>query len=112
VIDALIEQAGVDLARGLVGETRRAQQIEHGLALHHSERALRARPGPAHDRRLGQIGALTVDAGPRQLQSRANAGGQAWRWRQDASVSIMTRRRGLASPAGCTAVLQLFFGYR
>jgi hypothetical protein len=69
----------------LVGETRRAQQIERGLALHHSERALRARPGPAHDRRLGQIGALTVDAGP------ATDSEPRKRWRSGLALAPGTR---------------------
>jgi hypothetical protein len=75
VVDAFVEQAGVDLGGRLIGEARRAQQIEHGLALQHGERASRARPRPTHDQRLGQIGALTVDAGPRQIQGRAGPGG-------------------------------------
>ena len=33
MVDALVEQAGVDLGGCLVGETRRAQQVQHGLLL-------------------------------------------------------------------------------
>src|SRR5882724_2586217 len=82
VIGALVEQAGVDLGGGLVGEARRAQEVDHGLAFQHAERASRARPGPTHGRWPGEIGALTVDASARQAQGRAGASGQTGRRRQ------------------------------
>ena len=34
VVDALVEQAGIDLSGRLVGEARCAQKTEHGLAFH------------------------------------------------------------------------------
>jgi hypothetical protein len=38
-IDALIEQAGIDLGGGLIGKARRAQQVEYGLAFRHCQAA-------------------------------------------------------------------------
>ena len=43
MVDALVEQAGVDLGGRLVGKARRAQKVEHGLAFHHRQRAPWAR---------------------------------------------------------------------
>jgi hypothetical protein len=34
VVDALVEQAGVDFGGCLIGKARRAQKIEHGLSFH------------------------------------------------------------------------------
>src|SRR6516162_1091543 len=81
MVDALVEQAGVDLGGRLVGKARRAQKVEHGLAFHHRQRAPWARPG-AHDAWSDQTGALTVDAGARHVHGRAGAGGQTRPWCQ------------------------------
>ena len=49
VVDAFIEQAGVDLGRRLVGEARRVQQIQHRPAV-----AGRSTPVPASPSRRGE----------------------------------------------------------
>src|SRR5580704_9898413 len=56
MVDALVEQDGVDLSGGLVGKTRRAQKVEYGSTFHDSQRAPWARPGSKRGQRPGQTG--------------------------------------------------------
>jgi len=63
VVDALIEQAGVDLGRRLVGETRSVQQVQHRLLLRNIQRPCRPRSRAKGHRRLGQAGAPALHAG-------------------------------------------------
>src|SRR3954454_13036928 len=50
-VDALVEQGGVDLRRGEIGEARLAQLVEHGLSFFGRQRAGRAGTG----RRFGRV---------------------------------------------------------
>ena len=47
MIDAFVEQGGVDFRRRLIGKARGVQQIQHVLALHLGQRPGRARLGRA-----------------------------------------------------------------
>ena len=71
VIDALVEQGGVDFGRGEVGEARLAQKVEDGLAFSGAQCAGRAGVERRFDRRPGQAGAPAMDAGARQSQGGA-----------------------------------------
>ena len=51
VVDAFIEQSGVDLGRCLVGEARRMQQIQHDLLLRTVQCPCRPRARAEHCRR-------------------------------------------------------------
>ena len=110
VVDALVEQAGIDLGGRLVGEARCAQKVEHRLAFHGGQRARGLGRG-ATRRRPGQTGAPAVNAGARHVQGCAGAGGQAGAGARATTASVMARRR-CRSPAGCPAAPQLFFGLR
>ena len=75
VVDALVEQAGIDLSGRLVGEARCAQKTEHGLAFHGGKCPPRAWSGARRHPWTVQIGAPAVNAGARHVHSRAGAGG-------------------------------------
>src|ERR1700687_5024931 len=78
MVDALVEQEGVELGGGLVrkhqrelcvgNKTRRAREIEYGSTFHDSQRASWARPRPKRGQRPGRTGTPTVDAGARHVQ--------------------------------------------
>src|ERR1700675_1333933 len=99
MVDALVEQDGVDLGGCLVGKTRRAQKVEYGSTFHDSQRAPWARPGPKRGQRPGQTGTPTVDAGARHVQGRAGAGGQTGsrRQRDDRCRHDLSSLSGVAS---------------
>ena len=82
MVDALVEQGGVDLRRRQVGEARLAQQIEHGLRSSARQRAGRAGRGAGSTGGRGQTGAPAIDAGARQAQGGAGGGRDAGRRRQ------------------------------
>src|SRR5271166_3128023 len=63
VVDAFIEQAGVDLGRRLVCEARRMQQIQHNLLLRIAQCPARLRSLASDRRRRGQVGAAALHAG-------------------------------------------------
>ena len=63
VVDALIEQAGVNLGRRLVGEARRVQQIQHDLLLRNTQRAGRLRSRATDHQRYGEPGTPALHAG-------------------------------------------------
>src|SRR6202163_2879534 len=99
LVDALVEQDGVDLSGCLVGKTRRAQKVEYASPFHDSQRAPWARPGPKRGQRPGQTGTPTVDAGARHVQGRAGAGGQTGsrRQRDDRCRHDLSSLSGVAS---------------
>src|ERR1700693_5445942 len=99
MVDALVEQDGVDLGGCLVGKTRRAQKVEYGSTFHDSQRAPWARPGPKRGQRPGQTGTPTVDPGARHVQGRAGAGGQTGsrRQRDDRCRHDLSSLSGVAS---------------
>jgi hypothetical protein len=107
VVDALVEQAGIDLGGRLIGEARRVQKVQHDLAFDGGQGTERFRSGATHGLWPRQTPALTIDAGARQVQSRARTGGEAKRWRQrddgiDHDASSL-------SPAADPARLPLFW---
>src|SRR5664279_2003666 len=63
VVDTLIEQAGVDFGRRLVGEARRMQQVQHHLLLWGGQRAGGPRPRTGLRRQCDQTSAPTLHAG-------------------------------------------------
>src|SRR5271163_3882224 len=95
MVDALVKQDGVDLGGCLVGKTRGAQKVEYGSTFHNGQRPPWARPGPTRRRRPGHAGALTVDAGARDVHSRAGAGDQTGRHQRDDRI-----HHDLSSPSG------------
>src|SRR6202140_845155 len=99
MVDALVEQDGVDLGGCLVGKTRRGQKVEDGPTFPDSQRAPWARPGPKRGQRPGQTGTPTVDAGARHVQGRAGAGGQTGsrRQRDDRCRHDLSSLSGVAS---------------
>src|SRR5271169_2596302 len=99
MVDALVEQDGVDLGGCLVGKTWRAQKVEYGSTFHDSQRASWPRPGPKRGQRPGQTGTPTVDAGARHVQGRAGAGGQTGsrRQRDDRCRHDLSSLSGVAS---------------
>ena len=99
-VDALVEQGGVDFGRGKVGEARLAQKVEHGLAFGGAQGAGRAGAGGRFDRRPGQAGAPTMDAGARQSQGAAGRRGAG---RRAMTASIRICRRCRSEPAGSPA---------
>src|SRR5580704_5033680 len=66
MVDALVEQDGVDLSGGLVGKTRRAQKVEYGSTFHDSQRAPWARPGAGPDRHADGTRWRATRSGPRR----------------------------------------------
>src|ERR1700683_4605969 len=96
MVDALVEQDGVDLGGCLVSKTRRAQKVEYGSTFHDSQRASWARPRPKRGQRPGQTGTPTVDAGARHVPGRAGAGGETGSRRQRDD----RRRHDLSSLSG------------
>jgi len=66
MVDALVEQASVDLGGCLIGEARRMQKVQHGFDV---RRHPRARRGCGRGRGYGQwprqMPALAIDAGTR-----------------------------------------------
>src|ERR1700692_3944410 len=105
MVDALVEQDGVDLGGCLVSKTRRAQKVEYGSTFHDSQRASWARPRPKRGQRPGQTGTPTVDAGARHVQGRAGAGGQTGSRRQtdDRPRPDLSSLSGVASGIPSTA---------
>ena len=77
VVDALIEQAGVDFGRRLVGEARRVQQIQHDLLLRTTQRAGRLRSRATDRRRRGKPGTPALHAGTRDPKRGTGRGGHA-----------------------------------
>ncbi len=71
VVDAFVEQGGVDFGRREIGEARRAQQIEHGLALCRVQRSGRTGTARRRGRRPGLEQAPAMEAGARQSQGGA-----------------------------------------
>jgi hypothetical protein len=63
VVDAFIEQTGVDLGRRLVCEARCMQQIQHHLLLRIAQCPDRLRSLAGDRRRRGQVGAAALDTG-------------------------------------------------
>ena len=63
VVDALIEQTGVDLGRRLVSEARGVQQVQHRLLLRNTQSPCRPRSRAKGHRRRGQAGTAALHAG-------------------------------------------------
>src|SRR3954463_6299791 len=74
-VDALVEQGGVDLRRGEIGEARLAQLVEHGLSFFGRQRTGRAGTG----RRFGRVRRARRDGGARQPQGGAGGSPDAGR---------------------------------
>src|SRR4051794_41917522 len=77
-VDALVEQGGVDLRRGEIGEARLAQLVEHGLSFFGRQRTGRAGTG----RRFGRVRRARRGGGARQPQGGAGGGRGAGRRRE------------------------------
>src|SRR4051794_41790766 len=97
-VDALVEQGGVDLRRGEIGEARLAQLVEHGLSFFGRQRTGRAGTG----RRFGRVRRARRDGGARQPQGGAGGGrGGGGRGKEVALQDCPGRRSGRgAVPAG------------
>ena len=80
MVDAFIEQGGVDLGWRLISEARRVQQIEHHLLLRSSQGPGRCRPWAADRRRLGRPDAPAMHAGTRNSKCGTGRGGRAAVW--------------------------------
>jgi hypothetical protein len=72
VVDALVEQAGVDLGRRLVGEARRVQQVEDGLLLRCAEGPGGFGSWAGDGRWRGSLGAVSLQAGAREARCAAD----------------------------------------
>src|SRR3954467_3372976 len=88
-VDALVEQGGVDLRRGEIGEARLAQLVEHGLSFFGRQRTGRAGTGRrvgrgrgGGGRGCGRVRRARRDGGARQPQGGAGGGRDAGRRRQ------------------------------
>jgi hypothetical protein len=77
VVDAFIEQTGVDLGRRLICEARRMQQIQHHLLLRIAQCPGRLRSLVGDRRRCGQAGTTALHAATRDPKRSADRGGHA-----------------------------------
>src|SRR5208337_4288044 len=93
MIEALVQQLGVDFRRGLVDEPRFAQQIEDGLTLGKGQRPGRTRARTDRGGRAPGCRDPAMEAGARQTQRRAGRADQPAAGRQAATASIRTPRR-------------------
>ena len=76
-IDALIEQGGIDLGRGLVAEAGCLQMGKHLISFNFRQSTHGRLAGFLHARRGGQRRAMPMRRGPRHLQCRAGGSRQA-----------------------------------
>src|SRR3954470_14664029 len=82
VINALVEQSGVDFGWGEIGKARLAQSVEHRLSFFGRQRAGRARSGRERRQWGGPTRAVAIDGGARDAQGVAGGGGEAVAGRQ------------------------------
>ena len=82
MIDAFIQQRGVDFRGGLIRETRRMKQIQHHPLLRTGQRTGWPRPRTTDWRWRDQSDAPPVHAGTRYPKRGADTGGQTGRRRQ------------------------------
>jgi len=82
VIDALVEQGGVDFGRSQIGKARLAQPVEHRVPFFGRQRAGRARSGRGRRQWGGPTRAVAIDSGARHAQGVAGGGGEAIAGRQ------------------------------
>ena len=77
MIDAFIEESGVDFRRCLIGETWRVQQIQHRLPLQDGQGPGRPRPRPDDRWRCAQPGTPSLHRGARNPERRTDRGSHA-----------------------------------
>src|SRR5664280_2546158 len=82
MVEALVEQAGVDLRRGLIDEPRLAQQIDDALAFVRRQRPRGLGSGTNSHRRPRRRSPASMEAGAGQPQGGAGGGDHAWLGRQ------------------------------
>src|SRR4051812_9565289 len=101
VINALVEQSGVDFGWGEIGKARLAQSVEHRLSFFGRQRAGRARSGRERRQWGGPTRAVAIDGGARDAQGVAGGGGEAVAGRQGrlhhGSSSLSGVARGIPS---------------
>src|SRR3954463_6215841 len=104
-VDALVEQGGVDLRRGEIGEARLRRLVEHGLSFFGRQRTGRAGTG----RRFGRVRRARRDGGARQPQGGAGGGRDAGGRARTLSIRICRRCRSdrAQSPAGVQLFLEV-----
>ena len=82
VVDAFIEQTGVDLGRRLVGEAWRMQQVQHDLLLRGGQRPDWPRSQAGDRRRRGQPRAPALHTGARNPERGTGRFGDAAGWHE------------------------------
>src|SRR3954466_1048522 len=82
VVDALVEQGGIDFGRSQIGKARLAQSVEHCLSFFGRQRAGRARSGRGRRQWGDPTRAVAIDSGARHAQGLAGGGGKAVAGRQ------------------------------
>jgi len=107
MIDAFIEQAGINPRPGLVSEAWRMQQIQHHLVLRNGQRPRGFRPRTGSHRRRGQPRTPTLHAGARDSERGTGRFGHAAGW---CECHDGVRHSALSlGPVGSPAGLQTFF---
>jgi hypothetical protein len=82
MIDAVIQQSGIDFRGCLIRETRRVKQVQHHPLLRTGQRTRRPRPCATDRWWRDQPDAPAVQAGTRYPKRGANTGRQTGRLRQ------------------------------